>query len=143
MKFSQGADRIETHWEELLLKPAGFVAVLAVLAGGYVFRNWIQHKLIASNTNQAACLELAGSTTTEENGQMYIVGSITSHCDTKYGYVHVGFKIERSDSGENLPQGGMVFAYGRDIQPGETWKFKTDMPIPRNSSYRLDGITAY
>jgi hypothetical protein len=122
------------------LKPAGFIAVLAVLVAGYVFRNWIQQKLTASNTT---CLELAGSTTTEENGQTYIVGSIKNNCDKNYGNVTVSFKIDSNDNPGGFPQGGMALAYGRDIQSGTTWEFKTQMPIPRGSTYRLDEITAF
>jgi hypothetical protein len=36
-----------------------------------------------------------------------------------------------------------IFAYSRDIQPGETRKFKSAFPISENSTFRFDRISGY
>ena len=119
--------------------PANVLVVIAFLLAVYSFSDWVKQYLV--KTVAAApptCLEMLGNTTMEENGITTIIGSIRNNCEHGYGLVQVGFKIDRPETG--LPP-SLVIAYGRDLEPGETWQFRTS-PVPKNAAYRVDKITA-
>jgi hypothetical protein len=123
---------------------AGILTLVSLLALGYItrplFRSFITS---ATSDHAAACLEMLGNTTTEENGITYIVGTVRNNCERKFGYVTVTFKLDRQPGpAENLPD-APVSAYSRDVGPGQTKEFKTVVPISKNSTYRFDAISAY
>ena len=86
---------------------------------------------------------MLGSTTTEENGSTYIIGSVRNSCDQKFRRVTVSFKIDhqRVATGE-LPE-YTASAYSRNVEPGQIKEFKTSTPVSKNASYRFDAISAY
>ena len=89
------------------------------------------------------CLELVGSTTSEEDGRKYIVGSIKNNCDRSFSHVTVLFKLDRTPGARvDMPEGG-TYAYGRDVKPGDVQRFKSAVPIGGKATYRFDGIRAY
>jgi hypothetical protein len=120
--------------------PANVVVVIAFLVVVYSVSDWVKQYLVtAVSAAPPTCLEMLGNTTTEENGITTIVGRIRNNCNREYALVQVGFKIDRTDT-VGLPP-AIVSAYGRDLQPGAMWEFRTS-PIAKNAAYRLDKITA-
>jgi len=122
---------------------AGILTLVSFLALGYVtrplFRSFITS---ATSDHAAACLVLLGSTTTEEDGNTYIIGTVPNNCERKFGNVTVTFKLDRQPGPmENLD--APVSAYARDVGPDQTKQFKTAVPISKNSTYRFDAISAY
>jgi hypothetical protein len=124
--------------------PAGIVALIVILAVRYAAGEWFRNHLVSMTTsNASSCLEILGNTTTEEEGQTFIIGSIKNNCDRSFGQVTILFKLDRTGGPmENLPE-GVAYAYGRDVKAGELREFKTALPISKNSTYRFDGINAY
>ncbi len=123
---------------------AAIVTVVSLLALGYftrpLFRSFITS---ATSDKAAACLEMLGNTTTEENGITYIIGSVRNHCDRRFGSVTVTFKLDRTPGPtQDMPE-STVSAYSRDVEPGRTAQFKTAVPVAKDSTYRFDAITAY
>jgi len=115
----------------------GLLALRSFLHDGF-------HKAITTATKDHAgeCLSLAGSTTREENGRAYIVGSVRNRCDMKFSNVTVAFKIDRQESKVRLP-GAPILAYAKDLKPGETREFKTQFPIDPKMTFRFDKISAF
>ena len=123
---------------------AGILTLVSFFVLGYItrplFRSFITS---ATSDHAAACLEMLGNTTTEENGITYIIGTVRNNCERKFGSVTVTFKLERQPGPmENFSE-VPVSAYARDVGPGQTKQFKTAMPISKNSTYRFDAISAY
>lgn len=126
------------------LAKARFLAFIVVSVVGYFTRQWFGDIILAVASNKApACLEMLGSTTTEENGVTYIIGSVRNSCDRKFGRVTVSFKVDhqRVATGE-LPE-FTVPAYSRNIEPGQIKEFRTSAPVSKDASYRFDSISAY
>jgi hypothetical protein len=120
--------------------PANVIAVVAFLAIVYSVSDWVKQYLVtAASAAPPTCLEMLGNTTTEQDGITTIIGQIRNNCEHKFGLVQVGFKLDRADK-VGLPP-ALVFAYGRDLQPGATWEFRT-APVGKNASYRVEKITA-
>jgi hypothetical protein len=124
--------------------PAAILALIAILAAGYVARGWFRSYIVSMTTDKApACLEVLGHTTSEEEGRTYIIGSIRNHCQRSFGHVTILFKLNRAPgASDGLPE-GVAYAYGNDVKGGEVRKFKTALPVSRNAIYRFDGINAY
>jgi hypothetical protein len=123
--------------------PAGILVLIAIFAVIYATRQRLQSYIGSMSGTAPECLEMLGSTTSEDDGHTYIIGSLKNNCDHAFGSVTVLFTLDRT----NGPMGdfpeGSAYAYGRDIQPGETWAFKSALPITTNSSYRFEGINAF
>lgn len=139
--------------------------IVAILAARYVL-NSAAKSLVASATTDkgATCLQMLGSTTSVQDGFTYIIGSIKNNCSQKIGNVTITFKLDRQSTPDVKLPGTMsssygkpapptkstftlpdavAYAYSRDVQPGETRKFKTAVHISANSTYRFDAIRAY
>ena len=123
---------------------ARLLALIVVSVTGYFTRPLFERYVLAVAASKAPpCLELLGSTTTEDNGISYIVGSVRNSCDQKFSRVTVSFKIDhqRVATGE-LPE-TVVSAYGRNLEPGQVKEFKSTMPVSKDTTFRFDSISAY
>jgi len=121
------------------------LALIAILGAGYAARVWFQNNIVSvvSGGRSSDCLEMAGSTTTEEEGATFIVGSIKNNCDHGFAQVTILFNVDRAPGAfGDLPE-GVAYAYSRDVKAGEIRDFKTAVPISKNSTYRFQGINAY
>jgi hypothetical protein len=123
---------------------AGIIALVSLVILGYftrpLFRNFIAS---ATSDKAAACLEMIGNTTTEEDGHAYIIGSVRNNCDRTFGNVTVSFKLDRTAGPmENMPE-ARATGYVRDLAAGQTKSFRTVVPISKDSTYRFDTISAY
>jgi hypothetical protein len=123
---------------------SGLLALAALVAMGYASQRWLRNHLSTTATGKApSCLEIAGNTTSEDEGRTYIVGTIRNNCHRKFSKVTVLFQLDRpAGPFGDLPE-AVAYAYSRDIHPGEVREFKTALPISRGSTYRFDGINAY
>jgi hypothetical protein len=123
---------------------ASILAVIAILALRPVLSDWFRSSLTAAvSANPASCVSMLGNTTNEQDGATYIVGTIRNKCEHPIGSVTVIFKLERG-YGPNSPwHEGFAQAYARDVAPGETRKFKSAMPVSKNSIVRFDKINAF
>ena len=128
------------------MKGGSILALICALGGWYYLRThfgeWIQS---AASSSTPSCLEMLGSTTSEEDGVTNIVGNIKNNCDRKYLYVQVVFTLDNSNADpamRDMPEPKAV-ASVRDLEAGATMPFKTAIPVSKNATYRLDGITAY
>jgi len=151
------------------MKLLGTVAlgVVALLGVRYAIQQAFSSVVTAVTTDQAAaCLSLSGSTTAVENGNTDIIGTIKNDCNRKFSQVTVSFKIDSSSSGfaaaeissplhpgttpersprrpaMELPE-AVILAYARDVQPGETRKFKSSTHIHKNAIFRFDRISGF
>jgi len=115
----------------------GLLALRSLLHDGYR-----QAITTATTDHTGECLSLVGSTTREEQGRSYIVGSVRNRCEMKFSNVTVAFKLDRPDSKVSLPD-APILAYAKDLKPGETRDFKTQFPIDRKTTFRFDKITAF
>jgi hypothetical protein len=123
---------------------ARFLALIVFSITGYFARPWFEGYVLAIASSKAPdCLEMLGSTTTEENGGTYIIGSVRNSCDRKFGRVTVSFKLghQRVATGE-LPE-YTVSAYTRDVEPGQIKEFRSSAPVSKDASYRFDSISAF
>jgi hypothetical protein len=143
------------------------LGVAALLGVRYAIQEGFRSMVTAATSDQAAaCLSLSGSTSAVENGNTDIVGTIRNDCNRKFSQVTVSFKLDRSSSGSaaadisatfhpgatpdrsprrpamELPE-AVVLAYTRDVQPGETRKFKSSTHIQKNAIFRFDRISGF
>jgi hypothetical protein len=128
------------------MKPSGVVGILIVVAVGYWIRTAFRSTMSAAMTAGVtpACLELMGSTTTEDNGVTKIIGSVRNSCDRKYGTVIVSFKLSRADQNgplANFPE-SVITASVSDLKPGDTKDFKT-LPVSSSTTFRFDEMRAF
>ena len=114
----------------------GFVWVITAFG-------WVSSRLGNLGSKAPACLEVLGSTTSEEDGVTYIVGSLRNTCETKFSQVTVLFKLDRVPGPMEGMSEGSAYAYSRDVEPGDVRQFKSAIPVSKDSSYRPDGISAY
>jgi hypothetical protein len=119
------------------------LAVAAFLVLRYAALYGIHSVVTSASTNKAACLEMVGNTTREEQGRTYIVGSIRNTCDRKVDHVTINFKVDRPADSNLGRSGGPIYAYSDDVLPGENRQFKTMFPIGKDIIYRYDGMTAF
>ena len=74
---------------------ARFLAFLVVSVTGYFTRPWFEGYVLGIATSKAPdCLEMLGSTTTEDSGSTYAIGSVRNNCDRKFDMVTVSFKMD-------------------------------------------------
>src|SRR4051794_34084427 len=119
------------------------LGVAGLLALRSVLREEFQQFITKATKDHAAdCLSLAGSTTREEKGFTYIVGSVRNRCEIKFSNVTVAFKLDRADTKITLPD-APILAYAKDLKPGETREFKSAYHIDKKTTFRFDKITAF
>lgn len=123
---------------------AGIIGLIVILGIGYAIRSVFQHTMASVTTGSSlACLEVLGSTTAEEEGRTYIVGSIHNNCDRSFSNVTVTFKLDRTPGAfESFSEGG-AYAYARDVKAGEAKEFKSALPVAKDATFRFDGINAF
>ena len=123
---------------------AGLLTLVSLFAVGFITRPLFKQFILSATSDKAKeCLEMLGSTTTEESGSTYIIGDVRNNCERRFSSVTVSFKLDRqSGPSENFPE-TTIAAYSRDVGPGQTKQFKTVVPISKNSTYRFDAISAY
>src|SRR5262249_26959139 len=135
------------------------LAIIAFLAVRYAMREGIRAVVKEATTDHAAnCLVLRGHTTSFQDGHTYITGSFTNNCDRKFSNVTVAFMLDRSGVstaifspafGSSLTRNpppkpaldlppAPIFAYSRDVRPGETRQFKTQHSISEDATFRFD-----
>ena len=121
----------------------GVVGLIAILALGYALRGLLRYELGSVTSDRTACLEMQGSTTTEEDGVTFIVGNIKNNCSTRFGQVTVAFRLAPTPGvTENLATAS-AYAYCRDVEPGDVRQCKTALPVSKDASYRFEGINAF
>lgn len=127
------------------MKVAGCIFGLLAILGLRAFLQDRYRTVAASVTagNAASCLTMLGNTTRETGGSTYIVGSIKNDCDRKIGQATIVFKADGSVDSNLGRREAILYAYERDLEPGETRQFKTMFPIQKNAAYRFDEITAF
>jgi hypothetical protein len=128
---------------KVLLVAAG-LGLAGLLVLRYVLGEGVRKVVTtASKDRVAECLTLAGSTTREEQGSTYIIGSVRNRCETRFSHVTVVFKLDRRDSKvTSLPEAS-IMAYLNGVKAGETREFKSAFRIDKNTSCRFDRITAF
>ena len=120
----------------------GALALMAILVAGYAARTWFQNRLTAAGASPT-CIDVLGHTTSEQDGATYIIGSVKNGCDRSFSNLTVVFKVDpQSGPMGNLPE-GFAQAYVRDIKPGDIRDFKSALPVPREATFRLNGINAF
>jgi len=123
---------------------ARFLALVVISVAGYFTRPLFEGFILSVASNKApACLEMLGSTTTEDSGITYIIGTVRNSCDRKFSSVTVSFKIDhqRGPTGE-FPE-YTASAYSRNVESGQIKEFRTSSPVSKNATYRFDAISAY
>jgi hypothetical protein len=86
---------------------------------------------------------MPGSTTSEEEGLTYIIGTVRNNCDRKFSSAVILFKLDGNPGASgDFPQGS-AYAYASDLEPGETRPFKPALPVSRNATFQFEGINAY
>ena len=125
----------------------GLVALIILLAASYTINRTYRYVISVATAKTPNCLALLGYTTREEEGRTFIVGSIRNDCGRTYGNLQITFQLPRSNdlmarSSVELPA-GVAYAYGRDLKPGEIWRFKTLFPVSKDAVFQLGEITAY
>src|SRR5262249_46376293 len=128
----------------------GIAGVLAAVALLLVVREFVGAKLremLQSAGAPVNCIQFVGSTTSEENGVNYVVGSVRSSCDRTYSSVTISFLADRQNSA-SAPRNSELspapfFAYVRNLKPGATEEFRSALPVSRSVSYRFEAISAF
>ena len=119
------------------------LGLLAIVGLRYALLENYKHVAAAITSGRPSnCVTLVGSTTSEDNGATYIVGTVRNNCDTAIGNATIAFKVDRT-SDSNFRNDAPIIAYARDIPAGGTKSFKLQIWRDRNFSYRLDSITAF
>src|SRR5215468_2245375 len=115
--------------------------MIAMARAGY---NKLMHEVVSNSTGKApVCIEMLGSTSSDEEGITAIVGNIRNNCDRRFGHVTVLFKLERPAGPlKDMPEPS-AYAYVSDLEPGETRPFKTAIPLSKDVMYLFEGINAY
>ena len=121
------------------------LGVVALLAIRSAIQDGFKTAITAATSDQAAtCLALLGSTTRVEDRATFIIGNVQNRCDRRFGDVTITFKLDRPTTGPtNRFSGGSAYAYVKDLAPGETRGFKSEVYISSNTTYHFDKITAY
>jgi hypothetical protein len=123
---------------------AGIIGLILIVGIGYAIRGIYQHTMDSVTTGSSLdCLAVLGSTTTEDEGRTYIVGSIQNNCDRNFSNVTVLFKVDSTPGAFGSMPASAAYAYGHNVKAGEAQPFKTAMPISRDATFRFDGINAF
>lgn len=119
------------------------IGLIVILGIGYAIRTMFQHTMASVTSGSSLdCLAVLGSTTTEDEGRTYIVGSIQNNCDRSFGNVTVLFKVSNPGASGSFSE-GTAYAYGRNIKAGEVKQFKTTLPVSKDATFRFDGVSAF
>jgi hypothetical protein len=97
----------------------------------------------ATSGGPATCLTLLGSTTRDENRSTYIVGSFRNDCKRSVSQVTVVFRVPGPMDSKFRSRDAILYAYERDVAPGEVRQFKTMFQAGKHAVYRFDGFNAY
>lgn len=125
----------------LLKKSTSMLGLAALLVVVYILGGSLKKYIFSASSAKApSCLEMLGSTITENGGVAAITGSIKNNCGQKYGSIQVSFTLDPAGNLKSPP--AKAVAYGEDLLPGKTWDFRT-LPVPKNSTYRFNEISAY
>src|SRR5579871_1936151 len=101
----------------------GVVALMALLLLRPMIADLFREKVIgAATANRADCLSMLGSTTNQQDGGTYIIGSIRNNCDHAVLSVTVTFKLQQGYGPNKSWHEGLAYAYARDVAAGETRK---------------------
>jgi hypothetical protein len=137
------------------------LGIAALFAVRYVLSKAVRHVVTTATTDYAAnCLSVIGHTTRVQDGVTYIVGTFKNGCDRRFSQVTLKFQIDPSSrtawtpfaSGvkdDRAPRAALdlpsapIFAYRRDVQPGETREFKSAYRIPENAIYRFERVSGF
>jgi hypothetical protein len=134
----------------------GALLAFGLLAGG--LRVLYSRVTSAATQDNSTCLVLAGSTTTEENNQTYITGTVRNDCDRRFFTVTVTFKVSlqqpsfaygnsaygsRSNTNSNDTLREMIIsAHGTNLASGESMQFKTQ-GFMNMAGYQLESINGF
>ena len=110
---------------------------LTLYMGGRLFHKTL---VTALDTKTPACLTLAGSTISEQDGVSRIVGTVRNDCTRKFFIVNVVFALDRKDS--TFAGGAKAIGSVRDIAAGTSATFQT-LPVGRDTSYRFEEINSF
>lgn len=126
------------------MKFAAPIAVLVVYVGAryFLMENYKKVASAITSGRPSKCVSLEGSTTSEDQGAMYLVGTVRNGCETPVSNATIAFKVDRAfDSAytSDTP----IIAYAHDIPAGGTRTFKLQIPRNHGFSYRLDSISAF
>jgi hypothetical protein len=120
----------------------GILALLVVLGVRQAITDsYVDTVATVSSGGQKTCLEVLGTTTGEEDGKAYVIGNVRNNCSRAVGQTTVVFTVD-PESGSRS-SGATLYAYVRDLKPGQTRRFKTMFPIPKNRTYHFEGINAF
>jgi hypothetical protein len=125
---------------------AGILAVVAIYGvRQYITDSYTTTMAAVAKGGPASCLQMLGSTTAEEDGRTYLVGSIRNNCERRVGQVTVVFSMEHAGSStrDTWNPSSTVYAYVRDIDRGETRRFKSAFSVPNDRTFRFDRINAF
>jgi hypothetical protein len=123
----------------------GILALLVVLGIRQAITDtYVETVATVSAGGPAKCLEVRGSTTLEEDGKTYIIGNLRNNCGRSVGQSTVVFSLEPDSASRTGGRaGGTLYAYVRDLKSGETRRFKTMFPIPKNRPFHFESINAF
>lgn len=118
-----------------------FLGLAVLVVAGYFLRERLTRAMsTATAQTPSGCLEMVGSTTTEEEGATYITGSFKNNCGRDIGHVTVMFKLDQAPGAFGLSQ---AYAYGNDVKADETREFKSALPVSKETVYRFEGFNAF
>src|ERR1700722_12704882 len=100
----------------------GFLGMAALVVAGYFVRHQLTTVMSTATTQTPTCLEMVGSTTSEEEGVTYITGSFRNNCGRDISHVTVMFKLDQAPGSFGLSQ---AYAYGNDVKADETREVKS------------------
>ena len=121
----------------------GTIGLIVLVAAGIFIRQRLTSVMstVTAPTSQTSnCLEMVGSTTSEEEGTTYITGSFRNNCGREIGNVTVMFKLDQAPGTFGLSQ---AYAYSRNVKADETREFKSALPVSKDTVYRFDGFNAF
>jgi hypothetical protein len=123
----------------------GLVSIICLI-GFFGFRSALSNMFsstVATATKTGSCIALTGSTTNEQEGRTYIVGTVRNSCDHTIGSVTVTFKIDPRPGVAETGMEAIAYAYSRDVKAGETRKFKTMMSVAKDATFHFGGINSF
>src|SRR5258707_15767683 len=98
------------------MKFSTIVVLAVILAAGYFVRSKFPGFIVSRTSSGADCLAMMGSTTTEDEGRTYIVGTVKNNCDRSFGQVTISFKLDRSPESAEILSPAPVYAYARNVK---------------------------
>ena len=118
--------------------------LLAIVAVRYYIRQQYSNVVTeVTSGGPASCLTMLGSTTRDENHLTYIVGSFRNDCKRRVSHVTVVFRVPGPEDRNHYSRDAILYAYERDVEPGETRSFKTMFQAGQNAVFRFDRFNAY